>query len=194
MKRRQDGELAIRFAEADVLCGVCLCLMHDPATVGCECRRAFCAACLAKIKDRCPVCNGAAREMTLCCRQFCETLDKIKRKCPEEKCRKKGTWSEIQKHVTDECPYRLVTCPNSECGQRINGVRALAEHMRTCDLHRCKNFLCKRNDQVFGCPTMGTKSEVEKHEVKCAYAPEALAQIKELLEKSQHEKKRCKKM
>jgi hypothetical protein len=41
---------------------------------------------------------------------------------------------------------------------------------------------------------MGTKSEVEKHEVKCAYAPEALAQIKELLEKSQHEKKRCKKM
>lgn len=185
MKRKQNGSVVMTFnTEADVMCGICFNIMHDPAMVGCECDRTFCFKCLEKILEiKCPMCNMKGNgKLVRCCRQFREGLDAMTRSCfnSDDGCRKKGNWAEIQKHVESECRYRPVLCPNLECGQRVP-FRALFNHLKTCDRHRCSNFVCKWSDRVYGCPAMGTKNNVKQHEISCKYTKDAIAQIKTLL-------------
>lgn len=184
------AKVNISVFENDIKCGICFNIMHDPHMLKCRCKRACCESCLhswLKTENKCPSCNVSIEDKTLagCCRQWRDFLDALPRHCPNsEDCRVKPTdYFTMKQHRENTCIYRLVECPNEECGQTVP-FKSLSEHVRMCRLKRCKNFRRKIDGKVYGCPNMGTQKEIKEHESKCHFTQEILYQIDQLCQRA----------
>ena len=180
----KELEPQVSIPESAATCKICAEIMHDPANMECACRRSFCFKCLEAWRLRqnvCPLCNTvvpAESEIWRGPLEWAEALDSVKRSCPNDpKCRfRRGTYQETRDHVSKECPYRRVSCPNEACDEVLEH-RKLKDHLRLCLLKRCKFFRAPR----FGCKTMGTVDFMKQHEAKCCFGePEVFKQIEEL--------------
>jgi len=136
----------------------------------------------------CPLCNTGVRADVEPCRapaEWSEALDALKRSCPNDASCRFGnkvfyeSFAEAKDHALNECPLRMVACPNEACGEVLK-QHQLKKHLRLCQLKRCKNFRPPR----YGCCVTGTVDHVKKHEIKCCFSEiEVLKQIEELVKR-----------
>jgi hypothetical protein len=183
-KRKRDAAPDTEFVNvprAYVTCLICSDIIHEPVHLDCSCRTNFCAGCIdqwLKKKRTCPACNGTPTEIRSSGRSLGQALDAIKRSCPNDpKCRyKRHSYEDVHDHATNECPYRLVRCPNTECEESVQ-QKDLKLHLKTCRLRRCKNFRPPR----YGCTVMGTHDFIRQHELKCCISSDVLKQLEELI-------------
>jgi hypothetical protein len=173
---------------AAATCSICHLIMHDPAHLECACTRSFCHVCITawqKKNDSCPLCNTAVARPAVLRRapmEWSQALDGIKRRCPNNSgCKYKRSFyfpghAATEEHARTECVFRRVTCPNDACDDVLEH-RQLKQHVRLCQLKRCKNFRAPR----FGCAVLGTAECIRQHELKCCFGEEeVLKQIEEL--------------
>ena len=136
-----------------LLCGVCLSVVKDPHQ--CQNGHCFCHECLLaalRVRRCCPTCtvvttlqtisrNLFARDsvnelMTTCisCASVdespvnaCSSLEK-----PPDRCDWIGKLENRQKHFDNDCQYRIVSCVNKGCSERLPRM-FLESHAKTCE-------------------------------------------------------------
>ena len=192
MPKTDRGEVLIAVDPFLLMCGICRGVIHEPHHLACACRKSFCASCIApwyRKDSRCPSCNtpvpiGPIAE----CRNFGSLLDGIKRHCinsPECK-EKKTSFVDMSQHETQRCKFRKIACTNEDCRELVRACE-LKNHVKSCPLARCGNFIIIRMGKVYGCPTVGTAVAMEKHLNfgECRYNNlECLTQLRQIINES----------
>ncbi|PKY05491.1 hypothetical protein P168DRAFT_266033 [Aspergillus campestris IBT 28561] len=131
-----------------LMCAICHCPFIRPIRLQCD--HVFCQKCLntaitsfAGFRDdfTCPSCRTPTKGVYLNVpRLLINMCDDIRVKCPfaVEGCEEVMPRGHVQSHVDKYCNYRLVDCPNDQCG---NKTRKMDLHPEKCmhALHTCQH-------------------------------------------------------
>ena len=107
----------------DLECIICKNLAKDPHQTNC-CGHTLCQACGEKWRARsreCPNCRSDMFEMMLDIR-IRRHIASLTAYCPhyEDYCDWQGSVSKLQDHLSRECKYELINCPNKACPAVFN--------------------------------------------------------------------------
>lgn len=121
----------------EFICALCENVFLDPIVPSCQ--HIFCSACLARRfkKDKstaCPTCQSPIQDLPQTASQeFKLKLLNLKIKCTN-KCDRKVTLGELPDHVSVDCPFTPVSCPNENKGCKKKVRRCdLTKHLAECD-------------------------------------------------------------
>jgi hypothetical protein len=115
--------------ELSLTCAICLEIASmDTAMETICCHHLFCAACIENVST-CPVCRE--NNVRVAPAHFVRRLiGSLKVPCPNNGCQATLTRSNLSDHVSTQCAYRQLTCPDPEC-QGLKFQRALfIEHLK----------------------------------------------------------------
>ena len=131
-----------------LMCPICHCPFIRPIRLQCD--HVFCQKCLntaitsfGGLRDdfTCPSCRTLTKGVYLNVpRLLINMCDDIRIKCPfaAEGCEEVMPRGHVQSHVDKYCSYRLVDCPNDQCGKK---TRKMDLHPEKCmhALHTCQH-------------------------------------------------------
>lgn len=149
----------------DFECPLCLHVTREPHLTSC-CGQHFCGSCIKRIiSDRkpCPFCKERRFTVLLDKKQKRKVLE-LTIKCRESKrgCNWTGQPGNVNAHLSDECDYVDVDCPNN-CGTKLRRRRLEEHRTQVCPKRR------------FTCEHCGHKNKYEwivsKHITRCPKYP-----------------------
>ena len=144
-----------------VECSVCLCVLHDPHMIDCECGASFCQPCIQptlKEKKSCPLCNSPFTAL-FPARQLQRTLNSLQVYCSfkEAGCEWVGELGAIAEHLHDDikldgykssgCPFMQLKC--THCKQEFQRRYVLEHETNKCLKRPFKCDCCNEYESTF---------------------------------------------
>ncbi|KAJ6144664.1 Zinc finger RING-type [Penicillium chermesinum] len=180
--------------DSHLMCPICHCPLVQPVRLQCD--HVFCDKCLRSAitsfrstdaeEFPCPSCRTPTSQVsTSVPRLLINMCDDIQVRCPlsSEGCPETVPRGHVQSHVDKYCGYRLVPCPDKECGKKTRKMDLEQENRCRHSLVRCTrceedimeqdfeehdNELCSRLQTLcVDCGTIVLQREFKRHVETC---------------------------
>ena len=149
----------------DYTCKLCKYVAKEPTIVSC-CGECFCKACIQTVKQDCKACPFCDQNEfgTFFHAKYQRTILSLPVSCTmkDHGCTWSGELRQVESHISDNCDYIAVQCPNS-CSQTVLKMDVETHLSNSCLFRK---FVCPH------CNFKGSFQDVtEKHYKVCLYYP-----------------------
>ena len=124
-------------------CEICLEILNDPVQTTC-CGQGYCKNCIAQVKSKiCPHCR--AKVEIFPDKKSIRLINDLEILCPyhiENKCRWKGSASELNNHLTN-CDIKPITCPLG-CNKQFEKKNKDIHVTHLCSLRKIPCSYCQK--------------------------------------------------
>lgn len=132
-----------------LMCPICHCPFIEPVRLQCD--HIFCDKCVHTVIDSsfdtgtssfpCPTCRAPIKSILNVPRLLISMCDDVKVRCPYtgEGCREILPRGHVQSHVDKYCDYKLLDCPDVNCGKKIRRKNMSPDQRCMHTLFQCEN-------------------------------------------------------